>query len=214
MLKTSFSARKTGKNALWYGVKSKHMEVIPLRASKRRAMILSTNLTLAVILLIALVGLAACGYLGVGQWKAHTAATQARAIDGKLIQYADAHQTVRGQDVSALYINVLGNDHYRSRPEYPAAISNNGTITEHDKGNLSRKESTYGYMTSETSFTDNPKAEPYKFHYIPRTLDGSEWNTGMGSEPISYYTVEYYTKDIFGHLTRHVSPHSYENLKD
>ena len=195
-------------------VESNYMEVIALPSYKRRAMILSANMVLAIILLIALIGLSAGGLIAVNQWKASTAATQARALDSKLLRYSEAHQTVRGQEINALYMNIFGDDHHRSRPEFPAAITGNGVITEHDRSNMGKQDSEYGYMTLETDFTDNPKAEPYKFHYIPRTYDGSEWSPSMGSEPITHYTLEYYTKSMLGKLEHHVSPNSYENIKD
>ena len=87
-------------------------------------------------------------------------------------------------------------------------------LVEHDKtvmeseSQLNREKVSYNYVPPDIPFTDNPKVDTYKFHYVPIFLDGSgtgrEWTQGMKT-PIRAYNLYYYSDD--GEI--HYSPNSY-----
>lgn len=180
---------------------------------RKKGALLTGSVALAMIIIVVLLGIGYGGLYAIGAWRNHSAELQARAIDNQLENYADAHRATRGADIDPIITNNVDLN-YKSRREYPAAITKDGMLVEHDKtvmeseSQLNREKVSYNYVPSDIPFTDNPKQDTYQFHYVPIFLDGSgtgrEWTKGIKA-PIRAYNLYYYSDD--GEI--HYSPNSY-----
>lgn len=178
---------------------------------KRKGLVLSAQMVLALCLVVAVLGISAgAGFYMVRQWQTRTANIQAQMIDERLLQYSESHKSAYGKTITGG--TNLYNLRYTRTHDYPFSINEIGDIGERDgKGNFN--EDAFGYFNSAFHFTDKPEQNLFQFHYIPRDKDGKEV-TPSSKAPITFYTVEYYTEDGFGEVKRNVSPRSYENLTD
>lgn len=187
--------------------------MVRLSCYRKKGALLTGSVALAMIIIIVLLGIGYGGFYAIGAWRNHSAELQARAIDNQLENYADAHRATRGADIDPIITNNVDLN-YKSRREYPAAITEDGMLVEHDKNvmankaQLTREKVSYNYVSQDVSFTDEPEHNTYKFHYVPIFIDssgdGREWTESIKA-PIRAYNLYYYSDD--GQI--HYSPNSY-----
>lgn len=180
---------------------------------KHKGVLLSAQAIFVVmIIIIIMTAGAGAGYYTINNWRTCIADTQAEIIDKKLTNYVAAHRTVPTKSVGTSTTNL--NINFHAGRDYPLFISEVGVIEDN-----SGQKGLLGYFNQSINFIkygENPQLSNnlYKFHYIPLDENGNEIITLAGKERVAFYTIEYYTKNGFGEVIRHVSPRSYDNLSD
>lgn len=180
---------------------------------KRKGFLLSAQFVFVVmVIMIIMTAGAGAGYYAINNWRTRIADTQAEIIDKKLTSYVAAHQTVPTKSVGTSNTNL--NINFHAGRDYPFFIGEVGIIEDN-----SGQKGLLGYFNQSINFIkhgENPQISSnlYKFHYIPLDENGNEITAQASKEHVAFYTIEYYTKNGFGEVIRHVSPRSYDNLSD
>lgn len=178
---------------------------------RKKGLVLSAQLVLAVLLVLIVLGISAgVGWSAMHEWRTRTAHIQAEQIDAKLIEYAESHTSAYGDTIRGGTNQY--NVQFTKTKDYPISISEIGEIGERIGGGTVDK-ALQGYFPSPIRFTNEPQQHLYEFHYIPRNAQGKEISPSS-NDPVTFYTIEYFTEDAYGEVKRNVSPRSYENLPD
>lgn len=178
---------------------------------RKKGLVLSAQLVLAVLLVLIVLGISAgVGWSAMHEWRTRTAHIQAEQIDAKLIEYAESHTSAYGDTIRGGTNQY--NVQFTKTKDYPISISEIGEIGERIGGGTVDK-ALQGYFPSPIRFTNEPQLHLYEFHYIPRNAEGQEISPSS-NDPVTFYTIEYFTEDAYGEVKRNVSPRSYENLPD